>query len=126
MDAQAAERYAEAAEAYEKTGDPYGVVRTRRRAAMCLMWSGEADGAVTAMETARAALAGLPPDNEPARIWETALTSFEQARILAQVGRLDEAAAQASAAVDGFTTLDQTDPAEEATRLLEDIRAALS
>jgi tetratricopeptide (TPR) repeat protein len=125
MDAQAAERYAEAAEAYEKTGDPYGVVRTRRRAAMCLMWSGAADEAVTAMETARAALAGLPPDNEPARIWETALTSFEQARILAQAGRLDEAAAQASAAVDGFTTLDQTDPAEEATRLLEDIRAAL-
>ncbi|CNF44345.1 Predicted ATPase [Mycobacterium tuberculosis] len=125
MDAQAAERYAQAAEAYEKTGDPYGVVRTRRRAAMCLMWSGDGDGAVTAMETARAALAGLPPDNEPARVWETALTSFEQARVLAQAGRLAEAASHASAAVDGFTAIDQPEPAENATRLLEDIRAGL-
>ncbi|GAA1852464.1 hypothetical protein [Actinomadura bangladeshensis] len=126
MDAQAAERYAQAAEAYEKAGDPFGVVRTRRRAALCLMWSGDGDAAVTAMETARAALAGLPPDNEPARVWETALTSFEQARVLAQAGRLDEAASHASAAVDGFTALDQTEPAEDATRLLEDIRAALT
>lgn len=125
MDAQAAERYAQAAEAYEKSGDPFGVVRTRRRAALCLMWSGDGDAAVTAMETARAALAGLPPDNEPARVWETALTSFEHARVLARAGRLDEAASHASAAVDGFTAIDQTDPAEDATRLLEDIRAAL-
>ncbi|WP_433227713.1 hypothetical protein [Actinomadura formosensis] len=125
MDAPAAERYAQAAEACEKAGDPYGVARTRRRAAMCLMWSGDADEAVTAMDTARAALAGLPPDDEPTRVWETALTSFEQARVLAQVGRLDEAASHASAAVDGFTAIDQTAPAEDATRLLEDIRAAL-
>ncbi|NKZ05800.1 hypothetical protein HGB48_18910 [Actinomadura latina] len=125
MDGPAAERYAESAEAYEKAGDPYGVVRARRRAAVCLMWSGDVDAAVPAMETARAALAGLPPDNEPARVWETALTSFEQARVLARAGRVDDAAAHASAAVDGFTALDQTGPAEEATRLLEDIRAAL-
>lgn len=126
MDALAAERYAQAAEACERAGDPYGVARTRRRAAMCLMWSGDADEAVTAMETARAALAGLPPDDEPTRVWETALTSFEQARVLARVGRLDEAASHASAAADGFTAIDQTAPAEDATRLLADIRAALS
>lgn len=126
MDAQAAERYARAAEAYEKIGDPYGVVRTRRRAAMCLLWSGETDEAAAAMETARAALAGLPPENEPLRVWETALTSFDQARVLAQAGRLAEAASHASAAVDGFTAVDQAEPAEDATRLLEDIRNALS
>ncbi|WP_433464583.1 hypothetical protein [Spirillospora sp. CA-128828] len=125
-DAQAAERFAEAAESYEKAGDPYGMVRTRRRAAMCLFWSGDADRALTAMDTARAALAGLPPDNEPARIWETALVSYDQARILAQVGRLPEAASHASAAADGFTTLNETDAAEEATRLHTDIRSALS
>ncbi|WP_396454624.1 hypothetical protein [Actinomadura sp.] len=125
MDAAAAERYAEAAEAYEKAGDPYGVVRARRRAAVCLMWSGDLDAAGPAMETARAALAGLPPDNEPARIWETALVSYEQARILARTGGLAEAAAQASAAIDGFTALDASDAAEEATRLLEDIKSAL-
>ncbi|MEU8121652.1 tetratricopeptide repeat protein [Spirillospora sp. NPDC049024] len=124
-DALAAARFAEAAEACEKAGDPYGLVRTRRRAAMCLLWSGDREEAVTAMETARAALAGLPPDNEPARVWETALVSFDQARLLAQVGRLPEAAAHASAAADGFTTLDETDAAEEATRLHNDIKAAI-
>jgi tetratricopeptide (TPR) repeat protein len=124
VDAQAAERYAQAAEAYEKAGDPYGVVRARRRAAMCLLWSGEAERAATAMETARAALADLPPDNEPARVWETALTSFEQARLLARLGRLDEAAGHASAAADGFTAVDQDDAARDAVRLLEDIKAA--
>ncbi|MCQ0016138.1 hypothetical protein LUX39_22370 [Actinomadura madurae] len=60
-DALAAERFAEAAEAFEKAGDPYGVVHARRRAAMSRLWSGEGEKAVTIMETARAALAGLPP-----------------------------------------------------------------
>ncbi|MFC4053949.1 hypothetical protein ACFOY4_30010 [Actinomadura syzygii] len=124
-DVQAAERYAEAAAAYEKAGDPYGVVRTRRRYAMCLLWTGDREGAVTAAETARAALAGLPADNEPARVWEAALLSYDHARILAQAGRLQEAAEQASAAVDGFTALDETGPAEEAATLRDDIRAAL-
>ncbi|WP_329085506.1 hypothetical protein OG979_23450 [Actinomadura citrea] len=125
-DALAAARFAEAAEANEKAGDPYGVVRTRRRAAMCLLWSGDADEAVAVMDTARAALAGLPPDNEPARVWETALVSYDQARILAQAGRLPEAVAHASAAADGFTTLDETGAAEEATRLHDDLRSALN
>ncbi|WP_339155439.1 hypothetical protein [Actinomadura luteofluorescens] len=125
-DAQAAARFAEAAEAGEKAGDPYAVVRTRRRAAMCLLWSGEADEAVAAMDAARAALAGLPPDNEPARVWETALVSYDQARVLGQVGRLPEAAAHAAAAADGFSTLDETDAAEEAARLHKDLKAALN
>ncbi|TDD30687.1 hypothetical protein E1287_28845 [Actinomadura sp. KC06] len=125
LDGQAAERYAEAAEAYEKAGDPYGVVRTRRRRAMSLLWTGDADAAVTVADAARTALAGLPPDNEPARVWETALVSYDQARILAQVGRLPEAASAASAAVDGFTALDETAPAEEAARLRDDITAAM-
>ncbi|TDC89809.1 tetratricopeptide repeat protein [Actinomadura sp. 7K507] len=124
-DAQAAERFAAAAEVHEKAGDPYGVVRARRRAAMCLMWSGEGDEAVTVMESARSALASLPPDNEPARIWDTALVSYDQARLLARSGRLPEAASHASAAVDGFSTLDETGPAEEAARLRDDIRAAM-
>ncbi|SFN77673.1 hypothetical protein SAMN04489713_1038 [Actinomadura madurae] len=125
-DALAAERFAEAAEAFEKAGDPYGVVRARRRAAMCRLWSGEGEKAVTTMETARAALAGLPPDNEPARIWETALVSYDQARVLARTGALAEAASHASAAVDGFTALGETGPAEEATRLHDDITSALN
>ncbi|MGP4024800.1 hypothetical protein [Actinomadura sp. 3N407] len=124
-DAQAAARFAAAAEAFEKAGDPYGVVRARRRAAMCLLWCGERDQAVPAMEAARAALASLPPDNEPARIWETALVSYDQGRLLAQIGRLPEAASHASAAVDGFSALDETGPAEEAARLRDEITSAM-
>ena len=92
---------------------------------MCLMWCGESDKAVPAMDSARAALAGLPPDNEPARVWETALVSYDQARLLAQVGRLTEAVSHASAAVDGFSALDETAPAEEAARLRDAIAADL-
>ncbi|RFS86288.1 hypothetical protein D0T12_06695 [Actinomadura spongiicola] len=125
MDAQAAERYAEAAVAYEKAGDPYGVVRARRRHATCLMWSGDRDQAVTVMDAARAALAALPADDEPARVWETALVSFDQARLFAQLARLPEALSLASAAVDGFTTLDETGPAEEAARLRAEIDDAM-
>ncbi|XRQ05919.1 hypothetical protein ACN3XK_56740 [Actinomadura welshii] len=124
-DAQAAERFAAAAEAHEKAGDSYGVVRARRRAAMCLMWSGEGDEAAAVMESARAALAGLPPDDEPARAWETAVVSFDQARVLARLGRLAEAEAHASAAADGFGALDEARPAAEAVRMRDSIRAAL-
>ncbi|QXJ22134.1 hypothetical protein AGRA3207_003087 [Actinomadura graeca] len=124
-DAVAAGRFADAADAYAEAPDPHGVVRTRRRAAMCLLWSGETPGAVTAMETAREALAGLPPGDEPARIWETALVSFDQARVLAQAGRLADAETHAAAAVDGFRVLEETGPAEEATALLNDIRSAM-
>ncbi|MFC6931828.1 hypothetical protein ACFQHO_16795 [Actinomadura yumaensis] len=125
MDALAAERYAASAEAYEEAGDPYGTVRTRRRAALCLLWSGDTAAAVTAAEEARAALPGLPAGNEPARIWETALVAFDQARILAEAGRLEDAESCASAAVDGFSTLDETEPAEQAEQLRQQIRAAM-
>ncbi|MFI0405171.1 hypothetical protein [Actinomadura sp. 3N508] len=125
QDAVAAERFAEAAEAYEKAGDPYGVVRAGRRRSMSLLWSGDTGEAVTVVAAARAALAGLPPDNETARVWETALVAFDEARILAQAGRLPEAVSTATAAVDGFAALDQTEAAEEAARLRDDIAAAM-
>ncbi|WP_242903098.1 hypothetical protein [Actinomadura terrae] len=123
-DALAAERFARAAEASGAAGDPYGLVRGRRRAAMCLLWSGQSEEAAAAIESARDALPGLPADNEPARIWETALVAFDQARILAQSGRLAEAESHASAAADGFTTLGETDAAQSATQLLADLKSA--
>ncbi|GAA2147870.1 hypothetical protein [Actinomadura napierensis] len=122
-DAQAAERFAEAAEAHGRAGDPYGVVRARRRAAMCLLWSGEPEQAVATVEAARTALEALP--DGPPRVWETALVSYDQARILAQTGRQADAEPHASAAVDGLRSLDETGPADQAAALLADIRSAL-
>ncbi|QKG24989.1 hypothetical protein ACTIVE_6640 [Actinomadura verrucosospora] len=122
-DAMAAERFGEAADGYAGAGDPQGAVRARRRSAMCLLWSGEPEQAVATMEAARAALEALP--DGPPRTWETALVSYDQARILAQTGRPADAEAHASAAVDGFRSLDETGPADQAAALLADIRSAL-
>ncbi|MWA06332.1 hypothetical protein F8568_039520 [Actinomadura sp. LD22] len=122
-DALAAERFGEAADAYAGAGDPQGAVRARRRAAMCHLWSGEPEKAVTTVEAARAALDALP--DGPPRVWETALVSYDQARILAQTGRPADAEAHASAAVDGFRSLEETGPADQAAALLTDIRSAL-
>ncbi|MGI5323403.1 hypothetical protein [Actinomadura nitritigenes] len=122
-DALAAERFGEAADAHAGAGDPQGAVRARRRAAMCLLWSGEPERAVATVEAARAALEALP--DGPPRTWEAALVSYDQARILAQTGRPADAEAHASAAVDGFRSLDETGPADQAAALLADIRSAL-
>ncbi|KAB2379425.1 hypothetical protein [Actinomadura montaniterrae] len=121
-DALAAERFGEAADMHGGAGDPQGAVRARRRAAMCHLWSGEPEQAVTTVEAARAALDALP--DGPPRTWETALVSYDQARILAQTGRPADAEPHASAAVDGFRSLGETGPADQAAALLADIRSA--
>jgi tetratricopeptide (TPR) repeat protein len=122
-DALAAERFGEAADMHAGAGDPQGAVRARRRAAMCHLWSGEPEQALATVEAARAALDALP--DGPPRTWETALVSYDQARILAQTGRPADAEPHASAAVDGFQSLDETGPADQAAALLADIRSAL-
>ncbi|RSN70264.1 tetratricopeptide repeat protein [Actinomadura sp. WAC 06369] len=124
-DALAAERFAEAAEAYGRAGNPYGRVNALRRAAMCRLWSGDADAADAGMEDARAALADLPAEDGPARIWHTALIAFDEARVLAQTGRLPAAAERASAAVDGFRSLGEEDAVRNAEGLLAQIGSAL-
>ncbi|MFC9969348.1 hypothetical protein ACFVH6_00440 [Spirillospora sp. NPDC127200] len=122
MDAQAAERFLEAVGAAERAGNPYAVVQNRRRAAMCLLWSGQSDEAVATVETSRAALAALPADNPEGRTWLTALVSYDQARILAAVDRHQEALEHAETAVEGFTALDEADPAKTAADLRDEIR----
>ncbi|MEV5825100.1 hypothetical protein AB0L25_05940 [Spirillospora sp. NPDC052242] len=121
-DALAAERFAEAAEAYGRAGNPYGRVNALRRAAMCRLWSGDADAAGSGIEDARAALADLPAEDEPARIWHTALISFDAARILAQTGLFPAAVEQATAAAEGFRSLNEDDAAQQAEDLLAKIR----
>ncbi|WP_119728527.1 tetratricopeptide repeat protein [Thermomonospora amylolytica] len=114
-DALAAERYATAAEAFAAGGDPFGVVRTRRRAALCLSWSGRPEEAVEEITRARAALADLPGDNEAALTWENAVTGYDEARVLAGAGRLGEALTRVEEAIKGFTDLGETDAAATAT-----------
>ncbi|REE98258.1 tetratricopeptide repeat protein [Thermomonospora umbrina] len=120
-DAAAAERFAAAAELFGTAGDAYGVVRARRRAAMCLAWSGRLDDGLREMDGVREALGALPADNPAAVTWETSVTSYDQARLLASAGRIEEAVARTEEAVEGFTSLDEQGPAEAAAKLRESL-----
>ncbi|SEG35160.1 hypothetical protein SAMN04489712_104534 [Thermomonospora echinospora] len=122
-DALAAERYVEAAEAFAAAGDPYGVVRTRRRHAMCLMWSGRLDDGLREMGVARAALGDLPEENPAALTWETAVTSYDEARLLANAGRTEEALARLEESIQGFTELDEHGAAATAAEFRDQLTA---
>ncbi|KAB2351690.1 hypothetical protein [Actinomadura rudentiformis] len=125
-DALAAERFAESADAFAKAGNPYGVVRTRRRGALCHLWSGREDEALAEMERARAGLKELPPDNPAALTWETSMVAYDEARLLANVSRYDEALRSVGEAIEGYTSLNETDAAEAALRLRSSIQDELS
>ncbi|SCL17467.1 hypothetical protein GA0074694_2014 [Micromonospora inyonensis] len=92
-DAQAAQRFAEAAHAYELAGLALDELRARRREAYARLWAGDSAAAVrTVGEVDRlaATLAG-EPDQEPPVTYELALAAEAGARVLADAGRLDEA-----------------------------------
>ncbi|GLZ04008.1 hypothetical protein Acsp03_14740 [Actinomadura sp. NBRC 104412] len=124
-DALAAERFGAAADAFETAGDPYGAVRARRQAGMCLLWARRPEAGLAELARARAAIGGIPSDNPAAITWETARVGYDEARVLAELGRLDEALAKVTEAIGGFTELDEKAAAETATGLRDEIKAAL-
>ncbi|XVQ12160.1 hypothetical protein ACQP1W_06150 [Spirillospora sp. CA-255316] len=124
-DAVAADKFIEAAETFAAAGDPYGVVRTRRQAGLCRLWSRQPEEGLAEMERARAALAELPADNPQALTWESARVSYDQSRVLAELGRFEDALRLVDEAAAGFTELGEQDAAETATRLRADIQGAL-
>jgi hypothetical protein len=107
-------------------GDPYAALRSVRRQAMCVLWSGDAGGGRELMVAARARLAELPgaSDEGVPLAWEAALVDFDEARILGALGRYGEAVALAERAASAFEGLDQKEPAEAARSLHADLRAA--
>uniref|UniRef100_UPI003750AD8B hypothetical protein n=1 Tax=Actinomadura sp. SCN-SB TaxID=3373092 RepID=UPI003750AD8B len=56
---------------------------------------------------------------------ETSRVGYDEARVLAELGRLDEALAKVTEAIGGFTELDEKAAAETATGLRDEIKAAL-
>ncbi|MFC5747097.1 hypothetical protein [Actinomadura rugatobispora] len=124
-DAVAADKFVEAAETFAAAGDPYGVVRTRRQAGLCRLWSRQPEEGLAEMGLARAALAELPAGNPQALTWETARVSYDQSRVLAELGRFEEALRLVDEAAAGFTELGEQDAAETASRLRADIEGAL-
>ncbi|GAA4153231.1 hypothetical protein [Actinomadura keratinilytica] len=125
-DARAADEFLRAAEAFAKAGDPFGAVRCRRRGALCRAWGGNGDRALEEMADARRALGELPAEeHEAAAAWEEAALSYDEARMLAALGRLADALEAASRAVDGFAAVGAADAAQTAAALRDDIRGRL-
>jgi tetratricopeptide (TPR) repeat protein len=89
-DADAAARFATAAETFRSCGLTLDEVRCHRMAALSLRWSGEPDAAVAMLAEADARVAALPVDEPPAR-WERAMLGYDGARVLLGADRLDEA-----------------------------------
>ncbi|WP_213455741.1 hypothetical protein [Rhizomonospora bruguierae] len=92
-DAEAARRFAGAAQAYAAAGLPLDVLRARRRAAIALRWAQDAPGSLAALAEADAAAAALPADQaaEPGAVWELAMLGYEAARVLIGAERVEDA-----------------------------------
>lgn len=120
-DAVAAQRFAAAVDAYRRAGDRFGEVRGNRRRALSLHWAGDTEGGLAlASETER--LIGALPDTEPEqRVWERAALDYNRARMLAGVGRVDEAVSRARDAADGFRQVGTPDDAKYADELVSQI-----
>ncbi|MEA5363632.1 hypothetical protein VA596_29150 [Amycolatopsis sp., V23-08] len=120
-DAEAAAGYAQAAEYFKAAGLTTSELRTLRRAVLSWLWaddSGKALEALTAAETAAAV-------DDPDLAWERALTSYDGARLLANLNRPEDAYPRATAAATDLRTLGAELPALAADvlcgRLLRDL-----
>jgi tetratricopeptide (TPR) repeat protein len=121
-DAQAAEQYTLAAEAMKDF--PLEALANRRKAAVSWRWAGDLDRCLSVLAIADETAAGIDGD-EPQTVWEKASLSYDAARILADTGRLSDAAPRAAEAAAGFRSLEATTEAAFATvlhgRLLADL-----
>jgi tetratricopeptide (TPR) repeat protein len=92
-DAQAAQRFLAAAEAFGAAGLLLDELRVRRRQALALRWSGDLTAALAALAEADAAASALPTDEaaRPQAVWERAMLGYDATKILIGADRLDEA-----------------------------------
>jgi tetratricopeptide (TPR) repeat protein len=125
-DAVAAERFGAAAQAYRQAGDQLAEVRATRRRALSLHWSGETEaGLAVAVDVER--LIDSLPDIEPEqRAWERAALDYNRAKMLAGMGRAEEAVARAGDAAAGFRRAGHPDDAQYADELVIQITAQSS
>jgi cellulose synthase operon protein C len=89
-DAQAAQSFAAAADAYRAAGLTFDELRARRWCAIALRWAEEPDRAVAALAAADT-LAGTLEGDEPALIWERAMLAYDGVRVLIGANRGSEA-----------------------------------
>ncbi|MEH1012592.1 hypothetical protein V6U90_05650 [Micromonospora sp. CPCC 206060] len=92
-DVLAAQRFAAAATAYQLAGLSVDELRSRRREAAALLWSGDVTQALAAVDRADQVAAALPAATveQPAVIWELAMLADAAARVLLGADRPGEA-----------------------------------
>ena len=103
-DADAAAQYARAADFYHAAGLPAEELRTRRRTALSWHWAENLDATLDALASAEAAAASAPSD-DPHVSWESALLGYDAARILANLGRPEEALVRVAPAAETLRAL---------------------
>jgi tetratricopeptide (TPR) repeat protein len=101
-DAQAAQRFIQAAEAYRAAGLPLDELRARRWRALALRWADDADGSIAALAEADTLAATVAGADDPEVIWERAMLGYDGARVYIGAGRLDEAMARIEGVAEAF------------------------
>jgi tetratricopeptide (TPR) repeat protein len=104
-DAEAAQRFAEAADAYREAELSVDELSCRRRCATSWLWGGEHELAVEALGGADVLAAGLG-EEEPALVWEQAMLGYDGARVLANTERFGEALVRVAPVADRFRRLE--------------------
>lgn len=104
-DAEAAQRFAEAADAYREAELPVEELSCRRRCATSWLWGGEHDLAVEALGAADVLAAELG-ETEPALVWEQAMLGYDGARVLANTERFGEALVRVAPVAERFRRLE--------------------
>lgn len=117
LDAEAAAKYTEAADAYADSDRPLDELVNRREAMLAWQWAGETDRGLSALAAADALAATLDVDDPPV-VWQKAMLGYDGARILANQELLAEATVRARAALTGFRAVESTAEAGFAAVLL--------
>jgi tetratricopeptide (TPR) repeat protein len=104
-DAEAAQRFAEAADAYHESELPVEELSCRRRCATSWLWDGEHDLAIEALAAADVLAAQLG-ETEPALVWEQAMLGYDGARVLANTERFGEALVRVAPVAERFRRLE--------------------
>ena len=126
-DAEAADRFGEAAGDLHEVGDLTGELRLLRRRVMALHWADDAAAAEVTVRLAEQRQGELPAElaAAPELIWERAMLCFEAGRLLSSRQRYEEAVPWLTASTGRLRSVGASDNAEQVEVLLgEALRGA--
>jgi len=122
-DVVAAERFGAAARVYRQAGDRLAEVRASRRRALSLHWSGDSEAGLAVAADTQRLIESLPDTAPEQRAWERAALDYNRAKMLAGVGRTEDAVARVRDAAAGFRRAGRPDDAQYADELMIQITA---